>query len=138
MGRVSEEKKSDARYYLNKKILDPGLSDYCLSRDDVDTVILCIGIVKLSRLGYLKAKQDAPRNIGANIKAREKIWNDTEAKSEEDLRGIEAYLREMYPTYSDTKIVKDDVLGACKDILKDNGFGGKRIESIIPILTKIL
>lgn len=138
MAKISEETKNDIAYYVEKKGIDQRLSDYCLSRSDVDVVKICVGIATLSRLQYLKAKQDAPHNIEANVKARGKLWDECRTRDEEDLRNLEAYLREVYPIRSDTKIAKSDALDTCKEILKDHGFGKKRIEGIVPILTYIL
>ena len=133
MARISEEQKNDAVYYLNKQNMDLRFSKACLSRDDVDVIKLCVGIIEISRLSYLKAKDEAPHNIKENIKTQTRFREDNNVSRES-----EAYLNDFYPCNSWVKDVKNDVLGVCKKILKENGFGKKRIEKIIPFLTEIL
>ncbi len=51
---------------------------------------------------------------------------------------IHLHLSGIYPTQSETKIVKYMTMDICRSILKKEGFGKKRINEIIPLLTEIL
>ena len=136
MGRISEEQKEAVNKYATHKGANLQAATHCQTKDEVDAVYRCTQIVKQNRFLYLKALQDDPKNLEHNTKQHQNALQ--EAKDETEEREIFLAMNQLYPLTNSTTIYKNEINDLCRDILKEAGFGEKRIRKIIASLKSTL
>ncbi len=132
MSRISEEQKNDTLYYANKKNISH-FGHICNTRPEVDAVAECMIVIKLDLHRYDHAVSLAPKDAVRTTKALNKLLS--KAQNHMQYSDILKEWEMASPWYSEAKIIKNEILDACRVILKDAGIGAKRIDKIVPLLT---
>ncbi len=133
MGKISEEQKSDVTYYLNtldekydyKYKLMYKFDDILNTRAEVDAVMFCIRTIEESYPNYNYSLVSAPRDPARRSKAFAAISDDP----------VEVeYMNQVEPLFSQTMIIKHQIIDDVTFILKDANIGKNRRKKIIPML----
>ena len=134
--RLSENERAKITAYANEIGVDLRLADYCTTKEQVDLMLECQNHVDHFATQYAYSVAVAPKHEGRGKKKIDKLLNDTNSEREEDF--ILSEFRTFAPWSSRVKQIKYEALGYCEDMLRENGFGDKKLkkadQSIMAIL----